>query len=266
MDAYSLQPNQTQITEDELSKLRKTAEEAEFHAFSVRQVVAQRARLFELFRITGKLAAFHNERKGSSFGSRDESALSQVLQAIEKSPSQFYQDIFCLLLNRGKRNGFFVEFGACDGLLISNTLILEREFGWRGILSEPSRAWRSEIQKNRNCVIETRCVWSESGQQIEFAEFVGDDYKTQSGILEESGNSLTPSSRYSVETISLFDMLREHGAPTHIDFISIDTEGSELDILKVFPFDKYSFGFIAVEHHTPEQRGRDQGPPRGHRL
>jgi predicted O-methyltransferase YrrM len=108
-------------------------------------------------------------------------------------------------------------------------------------------------------VIETRCVWSESGQQIEFAEFVGDDYKTQSGILEESGNSLTPSSRYSVETISLFDMLREHGAPTHIDFISIDTEGSELDILKVFPFDKYSFGFIAVEHHTPEQEAAIKG-------
>jgi len=259
MDAYSLQPNQTQITDDELSKLRKTAEEAEFHAFSVRQVAAQRARLFELFRIAGKLGDFHNEREDNSFGSEEESALSRVLQAIEKSPSQFYQDIFCLLLNRGKRKGFFVEFGACDGLLISNTLILEREFGWSGILSEPSRAWRSEIQKNRNCMIETRCVWSESGQQIEFAEFVGDDYKTQSGILEESGNSLTPTSTYSVETISLFDMLRQHGAPSHIDFISIDTEGSELDILKVFPFDRYSFGFITVEHHTPHQEAAIKG-------
>jgi FkbM family methyltransferase len=259
MVADSLQLNQTQMTDDEIFGLRKAAEQAEFHAFSVRQVAAQRARLFELFRITGKLAAFDNEGERKSSGTGEGSALSRVLKAIERSPSQFYQDIICLLLNRGKRNGFFVEFGACDGLLISNTLILEREFGWRGILSEPSRAWQSEIKNNRSCAIETRCVWSESGKQVEFAEFVGDDYKTQSGILEESGNSLTASSTYSVETISLFDMLRQHGAPSHIDFISIDTEGSELDILKAFPFDRYSFGFIAVEHHTPHQEAAIKG-------
>jgi len=259
MDANSLHQNQTRITDDEISELRKAAEQAEFHAFSVRQVSAQRARLFELFRITGKLAVFDNEGGGNSSGGCERSALSRVLEAIERSPSQFYQDIFCLLLNHGKRNGFFVEFGACDGLLISNTLLLEREFEWNGILSEPARTWQSEIQKNRSCIIETRCVWAESGKQIEFAEFSADDYKTQSGILETSGNPLTPASTYSVETISLFDMLRQHGAPSHIDFMSIDTEGSELDILKPFPFDKYSFGFIAVEHHTPQQEAAIKG-------
>jgi FkbM family methyltransferase len=250
MDAKSLHQNKTRSKDDEISELRKAAE---FHAFSVRQVTAQRARLFELFRITGKLAVFDHEGERDSSGGGEGLALSRVLEAIEKSPSQFYQDIFCLLLNRGKRNGFFVEFGACDGLLISNTLLLEREFGWNGILSEPARTWQSEIQKNRSCMIETRCVWAESGKQIEFAEFSTDDYKTQSGVLGTSGNSQTPASAYRVETISLFDMLRQHGAPSHIDFMSIDTEGSELDILKPFPFDKYSFSFIAVEHHTPQQ-------------
>lgn len=158
MDANSLQQNQTRITDDEISELRKAAEQAEFHAYSVRQLIAQRARLCELIRITGKHAVFDNEGERNSSSGGEGSALSRVLEAMERSPSQFYQDIFCLLLNRGKRNGFFVEFGACDGLLISNTLLLEREFGWNGILSEPARTWQSEIQKNRSCMIETRCV------------------------------------------------------------------------------------------------------------
>lgn len=55
---------------------------------------------------------------------------------------------------------------------------------------------------------------------------------------------------YQVETVSLADLLREHGAPEVIDFLSVDTEGSEYQILQAFPFDKYRFGFICVEHHT----------------
>src|SRR5438132_962410 len=93
------------------------------------------------------------------------------------------QDIFCLLLNRGKAGGFFVEFGASDGRLISNTLLLESEFGWQGILAEPARSWHAGLKKNRKCKIDHRCVWSESGKKLDFAKFSDDDYGTESTVL-----------------------------------------------------------------------------------
>jgi hypothetical protein len=57
-----------------------------------------------------------------------------------------------------------------------------------------------------------------------------------------------------VETISLLDLLKVHNAPRFIDFLSIDTEGSEFEILKNFDFESYSFGSICVEHNFGETR------------
>jgi hypothetical protein len=54
---------------------------------------------------------------------------------------------------------------------------------------------------------------------------------------------------YIVETISLNDLLRLHGCPKQIDYLSIDTEGSELAILRYFDFDKYQINIITVEHN-----------------
>ena len=62
---------------------------------------------------------------------------------------------------------------------------------------------------------------------------------------------------YTVETVSLGDLLREHSAPETIDYLSIDTEGSELEILEAFDFQDYRFLAITVEHnHVQENRER----------
>lgn len=44
-----------------------------------------------------------------------------------------------------EKNGFFVEFGACDGLHFSSTLLLEKSFGWKGILAEPNGAYQKKL-------------------------------------------------------------------------------------------------------------------------
>jgi hypothetical protein len=106
-----------------------------------------------------------------------------------------------------------VEFGACDGLLINNTWLLETRFGWRGILSEPARTWQAALRQNRNCIIDTRCVWKESGQTKAFGEYVDDSYKTQSSVLDE--NSPPTSQRYEVETVSLYDLLQQRCTAAH---------------------------------------------------
>lgn len=62
--------------------------------------------------------------------------------------------------------------------------------------------------------------------------------------------------KYEVQTISLYDLLIKYQAPKYIDYLSIDTEGSEYEILKVFNFEEFTFGVITVEHNFTLQRDK----------
>lgn len=179
------------------------------------------------------------------------------------SNSQLHQDLFVLSELRFKRNGFFVEFGACNGTYLSNSLLLEREFNWSGILCEPCRRWHNDLMSSRSSAfIDTRCVWSSSGEFIEFSEDVSD--AAFSGALKtrncdesegfDVGGSGINSQNYSVESISLNDLLKENGDIREIDFLSIDTEGSEFEILEGFDFEKYTVSIICVEHNYKPYR------------
>jgi FkbM family methyltransferase len=185
--------------------------------------------------------------------------IKEVKNYSGKSYSQLSQDILALVLSNYKQNGFFVEFGACDGLHLSNTLILENEYSWSGILSEPAKKYHNDLLKNRNCSIDFRAVYSTSKKILNFKET---DQSDLSGIEEyfQIDNHLAKrqiGNNYDVETISLNDLLLEHSAPSVIDYMSIDTEGSEFEILKNFNFDRYKIKFISIEHNFVEQSRND---------
>lgn len=172
--------------------------------------------------------------------------LHSIMMALKTSPAERHQDIFAILLTRKFSNGFFVEFGACDGIEASNTYLLERDFGWTGILAEPGRVWQKKLLENRTAMIDMRCVTASTGDLIDFNE--GADPRVSS--TDSSHKFLHQiKSSYTVQTVSLMDLLEKHGAPSHIDFLSIDIEGGELAALKGFDFEKYSFGFICIEQH-----------------
>ena len=180
--------------------------------------------------------------------------LDDMYIALANSAAQFGQDIFVLNELGFKKNGYFVEFGATNGVVFSNSLMLEREFGWRGILAEPARIWHEDLVRNRNCFIEKNCVYSETGKELEFLEQSG-----MSGLAAFGRNDMHSkyrerhSVKYSVSTISLNDLLDKYEAPTQIDYLSIDTEGSEFKILSSFDFSKYKISIITVEHNYNEK-------------
>jgi len=177
-----------------------------------------------------------------------------LLKYLTKSKAEFRQDLFVLSEVDFKREGYFVEFGASNGYAGSNTYLLEKEFYWEGILSEPARIWHAELKRNRNVNIDTGCVWSQSGATISFNEVTGAALSTINSFSSSDYNSGSreKGNKYDVETISLSDLLSKYNAPAHIDYLSIDTEGSEFEILKAFDFKKYDFSCITVEHnHTP---------------
>jgi FkbM family methyltransferase len=167
--------------------------------------------------------------------------------------SQLQQDFVAQFIHSltSDKPGYFVEFGASDGIVFSNTFVLEKEYFWTGILAEPARIWKNDLEKNRQCQIDLRCVWHESGDQIEFKETLSAEYSTINHFSNSDlhrDNRLS-GKRYSVETISLKDLLDSHGAPSTISYLSIDTEGSEFRILEHFNFSDYIFNFISVEHN-----------------
>tara|TARA_B100001093_G_scaffold519290_1_gene607568 strand:- start:2731 stop:3477 length:747 start_codon:yes stop_codon:yes gene_type:complete len=172
------------------------------------------------------------------------------------SKSQLKQDIFVLLEKDFKSNGFFVEFGATDGICLSNTYILEKKFNWNGILAEPGRQWHKDLKNNRSASIEENCVWSKSGEIIDFMELDDGEFSTikEFSDIDDHKRSAMKFTKHKVETISLEDMLVKHGAPSKIDYLSIDTEGSEYDILKEFDFQKYDISVITCEHNFTDSR------------
>ena len=154
-----------------------------------------------------------------------------------------------------KRDGYFVEFGATNGVDLSNTWLLEKEFGWKGILAEPSKYWHEELSKNRTCNIENKAVWIKSNEKLTFLEATVRELSTIDDFRRTDSHS-RKGKTYEVETISLNDLLNKYDAPSLVDYLSIDTEGSELDILTKFEFGKYKFRVITVEHNFSSNRLR----------
>lgn len=178
---------------------------------------------------------------------------------MDKTHAQILQDLWVLYSLNEKREGFFVEFGACDGKMLSNTLLLEEGYGWKGILAEPNPEWHAALAEARTAKIVHQCVAARSGETVPFmatskrpelsrmADIVPSD------IHERNGNR-SQHALYDVITISLLDLLRENDAPAVIDYLSIDTEGSEFEILETFDFNAYTFRLITVEHAGEEEK------------
>ena len=183
---------------------------------------------------------------------------AQVIQLLDLSHSQFRQDLFVLAELGFKRNGYFVEFGATDGAHLSNTHLLEKEFGWTGILAEPARVWHARLKANRTAHIETNCVWSTTGETLQFNEVTSPELSTihQFNSSDEHAQARQRGRGYDVQTISLNDLLAKYDAPARMDYLSIDTEGSEFEILSRLDFDRYRFSVITCEHNGTDARGK----------
>lgn len=201
-------------------------------------------------------------RLRASINATPEPTLRAFLQAamarLAVSRSQIFQDVFVLHVLGTARPGFFVDFGATDGVFLSNSHLLESAHGWRGICAEPARNWHAALRANRPAaLIDTRCVWTETGREITFRETDAKELSTIDSFAGSDANARQRSGArtYAVTTVSLDDLLAEHRAPAPFDYLSIDTEGSEYDILRAFDLRRYMPRVITVEHNfTPRRR------------
>ena len=192
-------------------------------------------------------------RSGGSFLADFASAL---LDHATASQSQIFQDVFALFVNGFAKNGYFIEVGTGDGELISNTYLLEKEFGWSGMVVEPNPVFLPSLQANRTCRISTDCVYDVSGRTVRFRCTADPEF---SGIAERHADLHAEKSAGEFReiekvTLSLHDLLTQNDCPSVIDYLSLDVEGAEFEILQPFDFSSRTIRCLTVEHNWTATR------------
>jgi FkbM family methyltransferase len=159
-------------------------------------------------------------------------------------------------------NGFYVELGANDGLLASNTFYYEKYRNWRGVLIEPAPNLFLKCRTNRshrNTVICAACVshdYKDEFVKIIYSDSMSVPVNLESDIgdnvehAELGRQFLRPG-----ETVFTFgaiarpldDIMTEAKAPRLIDFLSLDVEGAEIEVLKGVDHSAFSFRYMLIE-------------------
>ena len=168
----------------------------------------------------------------------------------------------------GKKKGFYIELGANNGFTQSNTLWLEIFYGWRGVLIEPIQRNYEECVKNRsgkrNTIVRAACVsanYPEDTIALSFfdrdlftrlwASPLGIESTVENPLLHGRAHSPEESSEdFKIEVVpaqTLTSVLEEARAPRKIDFLSLDVEGGELEVLRGINFSRFTIDWICIE-------------------
>lgn len=149
--------------------------------------------------------------------------------------------------------GYFVDVGCADGEKINNTYLLEQN-GWKGICID---AFPKNFANRPNSIVEKAVLYSEKDVEV---DFIVPNEPELSGIPQHLSHCFrdrvinNAQQQYKFKTALLTDILDKHGAPSFINYLSLDIEGAEYEVLRTFNFDKYKFGTLSIEHNYDEPR------------
>jgi FkbM family methyltransferase len=150
-----------------------------------------------------------------------------------------------------KRNGFFLDFGAFDGQTISNTYVLEKELGWNGLCVEPNPRFFGNLQQCRGCFTVNVALWPKSHESIRFVDAHGlstiEAYKDTDANAER--RSQATHGVIEVQTLNPTDLLRQYHFPELIDYLSLDVEGAEYEVLTALDLSFYAIALMTIEHN-----------------
>lgn len=147
--------------------------------------------------------------------------------------SQIGQDKWVCEYFNFKRDGYFVDIGAYDGVWWDNTYYLEKELGWKGICIEPGLASFRKLQKSRTC----HCVRAYISNYTGMIDFSAPEYHLR-----------THGAKMKAVVHTMQEILSIYAAPKVIDYISLDVDGPECEVLRGFPFDKHEVILWTIEH------------------
>lgn len=193
-----------------------------------------------------------------------------------QSRGQLAQDVHALklLLLGAKDKGIFVDIGAHDGIVFSNTWLFE-QLGWDGVCIEPNPDVYNRLKQNRNCITVNKAVSDKSGRMAfrkingysaMLSGLIDNIQEAQEKQLEqelaEHGGCIE---EITVEVDTLENILSEYyDKIPQIDFCSIDVEGAEWNILKTIDFEKLEIKIMVVEKNYDERVVHDYMRSKGY--
>jgi FkbM family methyltransferase len=163
---------------------------------------------------------------------------------------------------RDRKGGVFVELGAYDGITGSNACFFEREMGWTGLCVEPSPVIFEKLRAARTCPCVQAAVAPQPGKvsflQIpEYADqlsgIIDSYHPLHKQIIDRVAQGRKAPQVIEVECVTFNDLMTKHNIQ-HIDFLSLDTEGGEYEILKSINWDKVGIDVITVEDKYNDTR------------
>lgn len=168
--------------------------------------------------------------------------------------SQLGQDFICAGAFERKRAGIFVEIGAHDGITLSNTYYLEKELGWDGLCVEPNADSFDLLRKNRLCCCVRAAAGALNADQVTFVKASGEmsSMSALADVFDQSRfDTLNQTFPGTTETVQV-EMKRtqdllDYACLSSIDYLSVDTDGNELDVLRGIDWDRTSITMITVE-------------------
>ena len=161
-------------------------------------------------------------------------------------------EVVCGCMFSGKSEGTFLDVGANDPKELSNTLFFE-EKGWTGLAFEPQERFRNKWKSDRKTKCLPHLLGANDGEEVTFVEYDTDDWQNAlSGVegfaLEEGVNvENMPKKRTTLTKRRLDNILIEQNL-TDIDFMSLDVEGFEMEVLQGIDFSKINIDVIIVEN------------------
>ena len=181
------------------------------------------------------------------FFSKHASFYRFLLKKIKFSKSQVFQDLFVLYFLNCKKNGNFIEIGGGNGIDISNSYILEKKYKWSGTICEPNKTLQKKIIKSRSAKLIKEPVTEKCYKNMVFYENF-DPY--QSSTIKSSKVEKI----IKMKSICLNHLMKKIYYKKSIDYISIDTEGNEYEILKNFNFRKFKVKILTIEHNFNNEK------------
>lgn len=178
--------------------------------------------------------------------------VNPMKQLPRPQPSDYIVNLFGHV-----KEGFFIDVGAYDGVTCSNSCVLEEGYNWKGICIEPNPISFTQLKKYRNCTLLNLGVsqqekkldfWSITGYASQLSGFVNyfsKEHKDRihSDVKKHGGDI----DIRLIQSKKLQSILDEQNI-TKIDYLSVDCECADLEVLSSIDFDKTDISVISHEY------------------